>query len=58
MGGAADPAMRAEQCVMRGVERSLVARGEIGFDVSDFAHAGNDGVDVRIVKNEAQGHFR
>lgn len=50
--------MGAEFCMEVGGERAFVAGGEIGFDVPDFAHAGNDGADVRIVQDEAQRQFR
>ena len=50
--------MFAQLRVERGGEGAFVAGGEIGFDVTEFAHAGNDGADVGVVEDEAQGHFR
>jgi len=41
-----------------GGERALVAGGDVGLDVGAFAHAGNDGADVGIIKDEAQRHLR
>ena len=38
-------------------QRTFVTGGDVGFDVSEFAHAGNDGRDVVIVEDEAQGHL-
>ena len=49
--------MRAELRVEVGGERAFIAGGEIGFDVANFAHAGNDGGNVRIIKNEAERYF-
>ena len=46
MSWAADPTMRTEFCMEVGGKRAFIAGGEIGFDVADFAHAGNDGGDV------------
>src|SRR5579859_3606086 len=57
-GGSARPAVWTELPVERGGQRTFVAGGEVGFDVFAFAHARNDGVHIRIVQNEAQGHFR
>src|ERR1700674_70432 len=57
-GGGAFPAVLAQLRVERRRQGALVAGGEIGFDVAEFAHAGNDGADVGIVEDEAQGHFR
>jgi hypothetical protein len=33
---------------------AFVAGGEVGFDVAEFAHAGNGGADVGIVEDKAQ----
>ncbi len=38
-------------------EGTLGAGGDVGFDVAAFAHAGNDGADVGVVEDEAQGHL-
>ena len=38
--------MRAELRVEVCWKRAFIAGGEIGFDMADFAHAGNDGGDV------------
>src|SRR6266478_1183045 len=57
-GGSAVPAVFAQlRAEWRG-QGALVAGGEIGFDVAELAHAGNDGADVGVVEDEAQGHFR
>src|SRR6267142_6581422 len=55
--GGAIPAMFAELRVEWRGEGAFVAGSEIGFDVAEFAHAGNDGADVGIVEDEAQGLF-
>jgi len=57
-GGVAVPAVGAELFVEGGGERALSAGGDVGFDVAALAHAGNDGADVGIVEDEAQGHLR
>src|SRR5438876_10504333 len=57
VGGAADPSVGAELCVEVGRERAFVAGGKIGFYVSYFAHAGNDGADAGIVEDETQREF-
>ena len=49
--------MGAELFVEGSGEGALVAGGDVGFDVAAFAHAGNDGADVGIVEDEAQGHL-
>src|SRR5256885_2525010 len=57
-GGAPDPAVGAELCVEVGGKGAFVTGGKIRFDVSNFAHAGNDRADVRVIQNEAESHFR
>ncbi len=58
MGGAADPAMRAELRVESGGEWAFAAGSGIGFDVTGFAHAGNGRADVGVVEDGGQRHFR
>jgi hypothetical protein len=55
--GSAVPAIVAEFGVEHGGKRTFGAGSEIGLDVARFAHAGNDGGDIFVVKDEAQGHF-
>src|SRR5208282_4985909 len=57
-GWGADPAVFAEFGVERGAQRAFGAGGDVGFDVLEFAHAGDDGGDVFVVENEAESHFR
>ena len=40
-----------------GGQGAFGAGSDIGFDVTDFAHAGDDGGDVFVVEDEAEGHF-
>ena len=37
---------------------TLVAGGKIGVHMAALAHAGDDGADIGVVEDEAQGHFR
>src|SRR5580704_2377162 len=55
--GSAVPAIVAEFVVEHGGERTFGAGSEIGLDVARFAHAGDDGGDIFVVEDEAQGHF-
>src|SRR5215470_19566994 len=52
-----DPAVFAELVVKLQGQWPLVAGGDIGFHIFEFAHAGDDGGDIVIVKDEAEGHF-
>src|SRR5271165_1977577 len=52
------PAVFAEFGVEGGGQGTFGAGGDVGFDVTDFAHAGNDGADVLVVEDEAKSHFR
>jgi len=54
MSGAADPAVLRSSGVELCGKGPFVAGGEIGLDVFDFAHAGNDGADVGIVQDKAK----
>ena len=49
--------MFAQFGVEGGGQGAFGAGGDIGFDVTDFAHAGDDGGDVFVVEDEAEGHF-
>ena len=49
--------MFAEFAVKMRGKRALVAGGDIGFDVLDFAHAGDDGGNVLMIQDEAKRHF-
>src|ERR1700675_3049923 len=57
LSGTAVPAIVAEFGVEHGGKRTFGAGSEIGLDVARFAHAGNDGGDIFVVEDEAQGHF-
>ena len=50
--------MFAELGMERCGQRALVGGGDVGFDIFEFAHAGDDGGDVMVVEDEAQRHFR
>src|SRR5215469_6273630 len=56
-GGSANPTMGTEFCLEFGRQRTLVACGQVGFDMFALAHTGDGRVDVGIVQDEAQGHF-
>src|SRR6516165_9594832 len=56
-GRLADPAVLLQFAVEHRGQGTLVARGEVGFDVPDFAHAWNDGRDVGVIEDEAESHF-
>ena len=50
--------MGAQFLVQIGGKRARDASGAIGFDILEFAHAGNGGTDVGIIQDEAQRDLR
>src|SRR5215813_4956989 len=56
-GRSTNPAMFLQLRVQRTWERPLVTGADVGLNVADLAHAGDDRGDIRIVQNKAQSHF-
>src|SRR5271168_2159481 len=56
--GGAVPAVSTESGVERGGEGAAGAGGQVGFDVGEFAHAGDGGGHAGMVEDEAESHVR